>query len=767
TIISLCLLFALTIGAAIGLVAPVKRASAATSYAVSSIFAAGTGGEVGASEKKDDESFIEFSLQNKGKVHFRRDLALKWYEAEKSATSDDATEEKKEESNNPKGLEKYLSLQFAFPTLSFKTFTVTFESAEENISEDGKATNSVIFQNTNGTLAVAVKNAEQQADDFVIAEDAWKEVDGSADITLALSEENCSIGEFAVLCNGQEIGKFTNIGGYFMEYRSAASSTPNTPITFTAELAENEGAATATKQKVLMKRLNGQSFKLGDDGKVDDNTDPVLVLSEKVYAFSLGQRFSLNYEAIDVCDDTVTVSRSYYMYKDSDKAPSLTETSDDHYKLLTTSTFFMPPNDKGDEEEFVSIRFRLDDGANATYVNLAWYAADGAVAQKEYTETKEGEADVQKTYDYILVNRKTGGPVYTGITTKDAEGDNEAENVVSDEAKQAALDYQAAVTEAAKDANAGTGSYIYLPSLRGLISSEYTDYRNLRFSIYYYKENQTEDATASSQTSLRYNALKLEVDQMGWYKFRVLATDSADNGIMLYENDELVKVTSSNIWDFECIPEFTFHVDYSGAKIEDAGEQSQGSRNASYSFTSFDIRALPGYKTEYNLYHFESDKIPSGTSVPTYSTFVENAEEYAEKTYKEYLTEIRTFNDKVEEDSAEWDDTDNDYRWNPDSSLSFVPQKTGSYVLKVTGSDAAIPGFVTTGYQVVEVRNPVDTIPGQSQWLEDNVVSVVLFSISAVLAVVIVVLLLVKPSDKSLDEVDLKKLKGGKKVQKK
>lgn len=46
-------------------------------------------------------------------------------------------------------------------------------------------------------------------------------------------------------------------------------------------------------------------------------------------------------------------------------------------------------------------------------------------------------------------------------------------------------------------------------------------------------------------------------------------------------------------------------------------------------------------------------------------------------------------------------------------------------------------------------------------------VSVVLFSISAVLGVIILVLLLVKPSDKSLDEVDLRKLKGGKKTEKK
>ena len=83
--------------------------------------------------------------------------------------------------------------------------------------------------------------------------------------------------QFAVLVGGEEVGKFTNIGGYFMEYRSAASSTPNTPVTFTAELKEAEGETAQTEQKVLMKELNGQTFELDADGKVVDNADPVQI----------------------------------------------------------------------------------------------------------------------------------------------------------------------------------------------------------------------------------------------------------------------------------------------------------------------------------------------------------------------------------------------------------------------------------------------------------------------------------------------------------
>ncbi len=64
----------------------------------------------------------------------------------------------------------------------------------------------------------------------------------------------------------------------------------------------------------------------------------------------------------------------------------------------------------------------------------------------------------------------------------------------------------------------------------------------------------------------------------------------------------------------------------------------------------------------------------------------------------------------------------------------------------------------------MEVQNPFDYTPGQSQWLQNNVVSIVLFAISAVLLVIVIALFVVKPSDKKVEEVDLQKLKGRKKL---
>ena len=59
-------------------------------------------------------------------------------------------------------------------------------------------------------------------------------------------------------------------------------------------------------------------------------------------------------------------------------------------------------------------------------------------------------------------------------------------------------------------------------------------------------------------------------------------------------------------------------------------------------------------------------------------------------------------------------------------------------------------------YQLIEVQDEKDVIKGASEWLENNLVSIILFSISGVLAIAIIVLLFVKPSKETLEDVDKK-----------
>ncbi|MDE6411079.1 MAG: hypothetical protein K2L02_00885 [Clostridia bacterium] len=788
TIISLFAALFLILGLALGLP---KTLASANTYSPSSIFSAGTGGEVGASDKfgegDDAKAYVQFTFSDGGKVYYRRDLALKWYEGKDEA--------------------KYFSMQFSFGDINFEKFTIDFESAEENISKkDGKATNFIIFEKKEDDVYVSVNKPEKT--DNESNEESGNEtgtqvkevlIDKTKDILISLDEgADCKAGEFDVYVENAEnkelVGQFKNIGDYYLEYRSTSSSKANTPITFTATFpAETESGV---RQKFFMKSLNNQPLSLTSSDRVDDTASAVLVLNEEVYSFKLGQKFSLSYKAIDVLDDSVTVTRQYYMLKTvegTNYLPNETELKNKdgvetkyesyNYKSLTTSTYFLPSQDNKAETEnpteYVSIRFKLDDDTkdNETYVYLSWYAADSAIDEIggiAYKEEGEGSdktivSDNDAKLDFIKVDRERKGPQFKYVEANE----NENKNKIADQDKydEAYNAYQEAVNEVAKNTSAGSGAYMYLPSLRGLIESKYAGYRNLKFSIYYYKEG---SSSASSQTSLSYNALKFEVDKEGWYKFRVLAQDSASNAMQYYLDGELVTVTGSNVWDIEGIPEFRFKIGYSGPTIEKTEEQSLGYRNDTYNFSSFDIVALAGYQTKYTLYRYNGANVPEGKAPSSYSSFVEGAKSYMEyfeehdkgvENDKKILHEISVFDADVDEDDeAKWNRTDNDYYWDPDSSLSFVPQEAGFYILKLLVEDGKNLGESEVAYQVIEVRNPIDTIPGQSQWLEENVVSVVLFAIAGVLAIVVVVLFLVKPSDKKVEEVDLEKLKGKKKA---
>ncbi len=761
TIVSLIVLFAVTLALAVSSVLPVRRAQAATpvGYAPDAVFAAGVGGEVGASEAGEGEtSYIQFTLTGGGSAHFRRDLALKWFEAAEASSDSSAAKP---------ATVKYFEMTFSFPSVEFETFTLSFQSDEENISKDGQAVNALVFEKTaEGALTVKVKDASSQElanselTAYTVAEDA-SAATGDFVLTFAEATDDAAVaGDYAITLTygGTTVltDKFTNIGGNYMEYRSSAATSPNTPISFTAELPE--GAAEGTVQNVLMKSLNGQSFAL-ENGQVEDNVAPVLVLNEDVYAFTLGQRFSLSYEAIDVCDDTVSVTRSYYMAVKNESGEYVAPETDD-YKTLTTSTYFMPVT--SENVEYVSIYFSLDDGRTRTdeereaeRVYLTWYAAEDAEVVESYNGC-----------DYIRVDRDKEGPSYIGFEANDAS----QKNIFTDEAAydSAVRAYQAALNESAAETSAGSGAYLYLPSLRGLIYSDYADYRNLTFTVYYYRETQSVGDSASSASSLDYNELRIEVTESGTYKIRIVASDSSSNDMQYYNEDgDLVSLASNNVWDIENIPEFTVEIGYTGASIEDPGAQDYGYRDRTYTIEDFEIIALSGYIEDYTLYYFDPELLSEGQSMPSYDDCVVNAAEYVTGTYANSMVVINPYNDEVTEDDENWDDTDNAYYWDPESSLSFVPQQSGIYFVELLVTDPNLAGMTATAYMAIEVRNPVDIIPGQTYWLENNILSVVLFSISAVLAVVIVILFVVKPSDKKVKEVDLNKLKGNKKSDKK
>ncbi len=793
TLIGFLVLFALLMGLGFGALVP-KRARAVTTYDPSSLFWSRTGGDVAAYKQnaEAEKAYTTFVFSDGGTVEYHRNLALKWFEKD--------TEVSETSLANP-GKAAYFNLQFTFGNIHFTKFTIEFQSAEENITKDGKSVNTVIFEKTEEGVKAYLQNASQQKDEeFSSSTDGVNIVglNGSENVVLSLTDGAVDgqgvpeAGEFHVLLNEQYLGTFTNIGNNFLQYRTSGTAT--TPMIFKAELTD-DAKQSGQQQKVFMTSLNGQTLEVQDGtpastadgdnsvrvtgGKVHDDTPAVLVLNEKVYPFMLGQRFSLDYEAVDVCYDQPVVRRSFYMLKKDGEnyvTPDESKDSED-YATLSTNNYFMPPTDKNSaEEEYVSIRFTLDDDrdtAEEEFIYLTWYA-DLDVTYGEGLNGGDGvvrtfsnnAAEEPKSMDYILVNRERKGPTFTVLTATAADpevAESKASNAI-DDPQNFVQEYQDKLDEIASDekVSTGNGAYFYLPSLRNLIKSDYADYRNLRFSIYYKKP--IASTTASSETSLRYNNLRFQIDTEGMYRFRVIASDANSNAMEYYNEDgELVTVNADNVWDIEGIPEFTFTVEYRGATIEPAGEQSIGYRGSNYSITDFEIVDGGNTEKKYSLWYLDRSLLPENTEIPSYSELVENTETYFTGSLHNGFREIRVFNSEIEEGDDAWDDTDNDYAWDPDSSLSFTPQESGFYVVRLIHTDNDYnAGAQKTVYQVIEVRNPIDYIPGENNWFKENVTSVVLFSISAVLAVIIVILFVVKPSDKNVEDVDLEKLKGKK-----
>lgn len=871
TVFALAVLCIFTLGFAVSALSSGRTAYAAT-YSPSSIFEEVDGAKVGASEAGDGEtSYVQFTLKTGNRVEFRRDLALKWFVAdeEKAKTADVS----KGDLVNP-GKAQYFSMTFAFGEIAFETFDITFQSAEENVTKDGQTTNSLHFAYDSETesLTVAVRDSDYEKGDEDKSPKAIAAA--TADLAFSLIEDKDVPGNFDVyLAQGsaeaEKIGSFTNIGGYFLEYRSTTATTSQLPMLFEAALPETAGEETA--QTVLMKSLNGQTFGLNKDGVIEDNAPAVLVVNEMIYSFRLGQRCSLSYERIDVCDRSVTVERQYYMLKretsgDGEKRYFVKPTDSDYSALTSNSTFFMPTEDNVDAEDengekaYVSIRIKLDDGtdANDTYVYLTWYAdldanvvetkgdteeggtahqqvvgyncsdpncshykengayytvkdyeklekdatCTGTVTTKEEGGTEKKEACTKKVseyaavkesnyFDYIVVDREAEGPHFKGLEARKKDEDdgnggtldknsNVSTWTPNEEGKTPVDVYQTKVAEAAEDVSAGDGSYFYLPSLETLIGSNYADYRNLRFSIYYLKPSAVAGSSASSATSLRYNNLRFEVDEVGPYTFRVIAQDAAGNVMKYYDKDgELVTVTASNVYDIEGIPEFTFDIGYTGPTIEKPGSQTTAYNKQDYTISGFDVVALEGYDAEYKLYSFaaaeEGQKAYSAEDLVAVldevkedlfdetnkDNVLENGEKYSALTGR--MEKINVYDPNVTEKDSKWDDTDNDYEWDPESSLSFTPQAVGLYVVEIAVTDGTYPGYTAHAYKVIEVTNESDILYGSSNWIRNNTTAIILFAISAVLLVAIILLLVVKPNEKNLEEVDLSTLKGVKK----
>ncbi len=660
----------------------------------------------GASKEESENNYLAYKLGEGGTVTLRKNLALKWYsfaDAEDKAVTDP-------------GAAQYFSLSISLADASFNSFTVALESTQMSMSKEGKTVNEVVFTpaeegkvnvSVNGTQGAAALSAAELTISFTGD-------DGNGNFDVKVSDGTDSV-----------TGTFTNIGKYYAQYASSSATTPITPLTFKA----------AGEDVVFeIRQLNGQSFLLDENDKVEDDVAPVLVINSEIKQFVLGEELDLDYVAIDVCSSSVTTTRYYLvdgmpvMDGDTEVAAEFDEDGNlKGYNDLASDKRFNETDfpDNNFEGGKLSIAFKLTDGnINSGYYFIEWYAGG------ELNMVNPNSVDSTPQMSFVSV-------------TEQGDGYELTENTADIEA------YRTAVTEASrkdgKSIQVGSGAYYYVPSLKEYISDSSCGYTDMSFTVYY------RTGTSDTQTvSGDYDDLRIPVNTEGDYAFRVVPTNKAGKVMVGYVKQadgsyQPEEITSSNVWDVENLVTFSFNVRYYGAFIEEPEEAETGYRDVTYTVESFEIIALSGYKTEYKLFIFEAN---SGVSISSVSQIKEAEQADGTNTLGTWK-EIAVYDSSLDADEG-----DNAYSWNPTSSLSFVPQEKGYYKVQVTVDDQSgitqnEDGSYPSAYQIIGITAEAVVIPGNTYWLQNNILSVVFLGIGVLCLIGIVVLLVVKPKDKT------------------
>ena len=655
-------------------------------------------------------SYLAYRLSSDSKsVTFRRNLALRWF----SPSEGDALVSEK----------NYFSLTLGFVNSNFGSFTVAMESSQFSMSKDEKTTNEVVFtKQADGSLAVSVNGTESGVS--VAAADMGK-------IEIAFSEDD-GCGNFTLTVNEEVAGAFTNIGRYYSRYASASATTPLTPLTFKAEGVTGDGA------DFNVQELNGQSLAINESGDVQDDTPPALVVNNDIRQFFFGTKISLDTLAIDVCNTSGITTDEYYYYPGlnaetdpDDENATLTIGEGDAarvYAALDSDTLFFPET-FGTNEPQISIAYSVTDGDKSANYLIDWSA----------------QVNGNGFIDVLDANEVDDNPTTTFITY---------ENGVLTENTDAIDEYTQAVKKASyKDGDeangsiqVGEGAYYYIPAFKEYVQDNSCGYTDMEFTVYY----RTDSSSSVQTVSGSYDELRIELTAEGRYQFRIVPTNSAGNamvGIFASGPDDAVRyseddITTDNVFEAANLVTFEFTVQYTGPSIEKPEDDDDtGYVDATYTVEDFEIVGISGSYTEhYRLYYFEAKDPTRGLTPSQLRTADENGTISELGEWKL----INKYDDTLDEDD---ENNDNDYSWNPDSSLSFVPQERGFYKVELIVTSDNLGAKTEAKY--IEIAADADVIRGETYWLENNIWSLVFLGIGVLCLIGIVVILLIKPKDKA------------------
>lgn len=703
------------------------------------------------SEQQEGDSYYTSFVFADGdsRITYRKNLAYHWFGSVKDDEGNPTAE----------GAEGYLTTEIGFDELTFETFTIEFQSQQYTQTEDGVTNNYVTFIADGGDVYVKIgeplaEDATERADEIetIVSESVALSPDR---LTISFSDYASGVYQVSVTDGSATAeGEFANVGGSYANYVSSNSETSVIPLTYSAQFADG-ASAPAT---MVLYSFNGQSFELfGDEGErlINDDTPPVICLTESITTVEYGRSISANYAVIDMLATSPRATLNYYVLTNEQlEAGDLNATGDESNFVSVSSgsaspvirgnDSYVPDAEEGENfktECLVKFYYSVQDstasGGNTDNVFIDWYVP----AEYKYTVTAgDGEE-----YDFIRATDDGEGATY--VTPASGES------------------YQQLVDEAlaGQEASAGTDKYFYLPSFENFISDNVTLYNDLEFSIYYISSE------SGSATSLASNELSIELSADGLYRFAIYATDSAGND-MYYIDEEGEKVTftgsdlealledpaNSDLVDY--VPVYQFTVNYGGLTVTDPEGQEIGYVGTEYSAGDFEISGLSSnYTTSYTLYIFDRLAYTRDNGPISYAQFIGMVSEL----FNDPETRAAYFQTITPADEVENTDPDyelyTDYAWDPDN-LSFVPQEDNSfYVIRMSAKDNIYNTGEIESFMAISVSAAADHVAGEDDWLENNLVSIILLCVAGVALIGIVLLIVIKPKEKGdIDVIDEK-----------
>ena len=752
SIISLALIFLIALTAFFGLHFRKADASGTVTVSGSNVFtSSGVGATVSSYQKgegSDAEYYTMFSIvDGEQTVSYRKNLAYSWYEGVTEGEGEEAVTVPRH---------GYFNMKIGFANTSFEKFVITFESQVYNKIKENKSLNYLMFfpAEEGKVLVLATDDAEAQAKDIKDNEKTILDTD-EINIEFTGRDDDAYLVSVYSDLNRRYEGRFENVGGNFAK-SSTSSTNPVYPLIFGAEFAEEEEKE-GSKAEMVLYSINGQSFKVSSSTSltVADDKPPVLCLEEDIRYFAPGSALDIDYTVIDVLRGSPSSTVNYYVLTYSDKKEGVKDFEykepEDEYRLDSDENVYLPEADdlkgtvfnayneqgKFTADMLVSVYIKLSDissNSETCDVYLDWYV-------EESTDEK-----------YLV---KVNGKNFIAVAS-DKEGVSYAySDWGQPEATPLYEEYQKKVDEAAKNLSAGSSSYIYLPSPEKLFKDSGTSYRDMKFSIYYYHDSQ------SSSTNLSANSLSLNVSRQGSYLFTFYATDKAGNK-MVAGGEEF---GSDEIWDMfkdgdSRLPWFRFDVGYTGVSFEETpGMQATAYVGTAYSGASFKINGVTdSYDTVYRLFRFDSARYYKENNKSfTYEEFMKNMDGlFNDAQTRKYFYEILPVNE-LEETDEEYEEFA-DYQWSS-TYTSFTPQVAGLYYMRAEVTDKLYNSEPVTCSLAVVASEKATPIKGESDWLKNNIASVVLLGVAGLALIGIILLLVIKPKDKGDIDVQFEEKK--------